>query len=208
MHIIPDFGWGLCYIVSMSNITPKQLLFCEFYIQTSNGTLAARLAGYKGKDDNVFAAIASQNLRKLKIQAYLKERYADVAMDSNEVLARLAKMARASISDFVDEHGIIDWEKVSKEGYTIKSVTHTKGKSSRVELEGKMRALELIGKAQAMFTEKIEVEGGNKPITVRVEYSDDYTPPPTSDSKGGYRQQRIKQRAGERAEVGEDTPGA
>lgn len=191
----------------MSKLTPKQFLFCEFLIQTSNGTLSSRLAEYKGKSDNIHAVNASRLLRNPKIRAYLKERYAEVAMDSDEVLARLAKMARASVSDFVDEHGIIDWEKVNKEGYVVKSITHTKGKSSKIELEGKLRALELIGKAQAMFIEKIEVEGGNKPITVRVEYSDDYTPPAASDSKGGHRQKRIKQRAGERAEVGEDAPG-
>ena len=141
----------------MSKLTQKQFLFCEFYIQTSNGTLSAELAGYKGKNDNSFAAMASRMLRNVKIRSYLKERYADVAMDSDEVLARLAKMARASVSDFVDESGIVDWDKVSKEGYVVKSITHTKGKSSKIEIEGRLRALELIGKAQAMFTDKIEI---------------------------------------------------
>lgn len=138
-------------------LTNLQFLFCEFYIQTSNGTLSSRLAGYKGKADNIHAVNASRLLRTAKIQDYLKERYKEVAMGADEVLARLAKMARASVSDFVDENGIIDWKKVNKEGYVVKSLTHTKGKSSKIEIEGRLRALELIGKAQAMFTEKIEI---------------------------------------------------
>ena len=141
----------------ISGLTWKQFLFCEFYIQTSNGTLAAKMAGYKGNSDNSFAVTASRLLRNAKIRAYLKKRYADIAMDTDEVLARLAKMARASVSDFVDEHGIIDWAKVNKEGYVVKSITHTKGKSSKIELEGKMKALELIGRSQAMFTDKLEI---------------------------------------------------
>ena len=140
-----------------SGLTWKQFLFCEFYIQTSNATLAAKMAGYKGNNDNSFAVTGSRLLRNAKIREHLSKRYTEAAMGADEVLARLAKMARASVSDFVDEHGVVDWAKVNKEGYVVKSVTHTKGKSSKIELEGKMRALELIGKAHAMFTEKIEI---------------------------------------------------
>ncbi len=58
-----------------------------------------------------------------------------------------------------------------------------------------------------MFSDKLEVAGGDKPITVRVEYSDDYITPAASDSTGGYRQQRTLQRISEREKVGKDTPG-
>ena len=186
------------------NLTNKRFLFCEHYIQTNgNGTLSSRLAGFKGESDNVHAVNASRLLRNPKIRAYLADRYKEFAMSSDEVLMRLASIARASLTDYCDENGTINWEKVHKDGYALKSVK----KGSKLEFESKLRALELIGKAQAMFTEKIEVEGGDKPITVRVEYSDDYTPPAASDAKGGYRQQRIEQRISERAEMGEDTPG-
>jgi hypothetical protein len=190
------------------SLTPNQFRFCEFYIQTSNGTLSSKLAGYGGKDDNSHASMASRLLRNVKIRKYLAKRYAEVAMATDEVLARLAKMARASVADYIDDTGKVDWKKVAKDGYAVKSVTRTKGKNAKIEIEGRLRALELIGKAQAMFTDKLEVAGGDSPIRVRVEYSNDYTPPSASDSKGGHRQQRIEQRAGERPEVGEDTPGA
>ena len=185
------------------NLTNKQFLFCEHYIQTSNGTLSSKLAGYKGKDDNSHAARASHLLRNDKVRDYLADRYKEFAMTSDEVLMRLANIARASLTDYCDERGTIDWKKVHKDGYAFKSIK----KGSKLELESKLRALELIGKAQSMFTDKLEVAGGDKPITIRVEYSDDYTPPAASDTKGGYRQSRITQRTGERETVGEDAPG-
>ena len=185
------------------NLTNKQFLFCEHYIQTSNATLSARLAGYSGKNDNSFAAMGSRLLRTVKIRAYLADRYKEFAMSSDEVLMRLANIARASLTDYCDENGTIDWAKVHKDGYAFKSIN----KGSKLEFESKLRALELIGKAQAMFSDKLEVAGGDTPITIRVEYSDDYTAPATSDTEGGYRQRRTLQRTSERAKVGEDTPG-
>ena len=181
----------------------KQFLFCEHYIQTSNGTLSARLAGYKGNDATL-ASVACENLRKPKIRDYLADRYREFAMTADEVLMRLASIARASLTDYCDENGTINWEKVHKDGYALKSVK----KGSKLEFESKLRALELIGKAQALFTDKLEVAGGDKPINIRVEYSDDYTPPAASNSTLGHKQRRIIQRAGERETVGEDTPGS
>ena len=133
------------------NLTNKQFLFCEHYIQTSNATLSARLAGYSGKDDNAYAVTGHDNLRKPKIRAYLAERYKEFAMTSDEVLMRLANIARASLTDYCDENGTIDWKRVHKDGYALKSIK----KGSKLEFESKLRALELIGRAHAMFTDKI-----------------------------------------------------
>lgn len=139
----------------MHGLTAKQFLFCEYYIQTRNGTLSARLAGYKGKDDNSFAAIASRLLRNVKVKAYLAKRYAELCMDSDEVLMLLAKLARADISHYMQEGGGIDWKKVEADGYAIKSVQHTKGKHSKIEIEPRLRALELIGKVHGLYITKI-----------------------------------------------------
>jgi len=132
------------------NLTNKQFLWAEYYIQYHNGTKAARLAGYKG-DDNALAVIASRNLRNAKIRAYLADRYKEFAMTSDEVLMRLANIARASLTDYCAEDGTVDWKKVHKDGYAFKSVK----KGSKLEFESKLRALELIGRAHAMFTDKI-----------------------------------------------------
>ena len=78
-------------------------------------------------------------------------------------------------------------------------------------LAGNMTALIFFLKTQGKrrgYSERQELElVGDKAIGIRVEYSDDYTPPAASNAAGGHRQQRALQRAGERAEVGEDPPG-
>jgi len=138
----------------MTILTTKQFLWAEYLIQHRNGTKAARLACYKG-DDNAHAVIASRNLRNPKIRAYLSKRYEEIAMSSDEVLSHLADLARTSAADFLKPEGVIDWDKVIDEGYAIKSITHTKGKSSKIEVEGKIKALELIGKAHGLYITKI-----------------------------------------------------
>jgi len=138
----------------MSVLTIKQKLWAEHYIQTRNGTKAARLAGYKGSD-NVLAQVGHGNIRNPKIQKYLSERYSEIAMDSDEVLKLLADLARSGAADFVNEHGIIDWEKIKSSGYSIKSIKHNKGKSSRIEVEPRLKALELIGRSHGLFIDKI-----------------------------------------------------
>ena len=132
-------------------LTNKQFLFCEHYIQTSNATLSARLAGYSGKDDKAYGGIGSRLLGNVSIRAYLADRYKEFAMTSDEVLMRLANIARASLTDYCDEHGTVNWEKVAKDGYALKSMK----RGGKLEFESKLRALELIGRAHAMFTDKI-----------------------------------------------------
>lgn len=52
-------------------LTEKQKRFADFYLETGNATEAARKAGYKAKNAD---RIASENLRKLGISAYIEER--------------------------------------------------------------------------------------------------------------------------------------
>ena len=152
-----------------AKLTDKQRLWAEYYIQTGNATLSAKFAGYKG-DNNALGVIGHRNLRKTKIQTFLSKRYQQVAMASDEVMARLAKKARANVSDFVDEHGLIDWNKVHQSGDVIKSITHTKGKQSKIELESSLRALELIGKSHALFTDKVQLEASTELIALMREF--------------------------------------
>lgn len=52
-------------------LTEKQKRFADYYIETGNGAEAARRAGYKGNNhDN----IATENLRKLAIKEYIKNK--------------------------------------------------------------------------------------------------------------------------------------
>jgi len=53
-------------------LTAKQTRFAAAYVETGNGTRAARIAGYKG-DDNQLAVQASVNLRNPKIQQLIAD---------------------------------------------------------------------------------------------------------------------------------------
>jgi hypothetical protein len=76
-------------------------------------------------------------------------------MSSDEVLMHLAKLARADISHYIKEGGAIDWKKVEADGYAVKSVQHTLGRQSKIEIEPRLRALELIGKVHGLYITKI-----------------------------------------------------
>jgi phage terminase small subunit len=56
-------------------LTEKQRIFCNEYILDWNGSRAARVAGYSEATANV---IASENLTKPYIQAYIKDLQADI----------------------------------------------------------------------------------------------------------------------------------
>lgn len=69
----------------MDKLTAKQRAWIDYYKAGETATNAARLAGYKAKDDNAYQSIGSENLRKL----------ADYVADRDELLdrARVADMA-------------------------------------------------------------------------------------------------------------------
>ncbi len=54
-----------------TNLTPRQKLFCDWYLKLGNGTEAAVKAGYSEKTSRF---IASENLTKPNIQTYLAHR--------------------------------------------------------------------------------------------------------------------------------------
>ncbi len=73
-------------------LTAKQELFARHYVDTLNGTEAARLAGYSG-DENGLAVVSSQNLRKSKIKTRIAILFRDMVISPEELLTRIALMA-------------------------------------------------------------------------------------------------------------------
>ena len=57
-------------------LTAKQQAWVDYYKAGHTATEAARLAGYKAKDDNCYQSIGSENLRKLA--DYVKDREKDL----------------------------------------------------------------------------------------------------------------------------------
>lgn len=77
-------------------LTGKQKLFVEYYCGVSNGNAldAARRAEYKSPHPE-----GARLLQNATIQAAIKERYAALAMSTDECVSRLAAQARATLAD-------------------------------------------------------------------------------------------------------------
>ncbi len=145
-------------------MNPKQELFVEEYLKCFNATKAAKAAGYSEK---TAYSIGQRLLKDVEIDARVRERLAQAAMDANEVLYHLAQIARGDMDDLVDANGNLDIEKARKFGKTnlIKRVKNRvfstdKTEMSEMETEGydRLKALELIGKHLAMFTDRVKVD--------------------------------------------------
>ena len=164
-------------------LTTKQKAFVEHYLQSFNGTDAARQAKYKG-NDNVLAVVAHANIRKPKIRAAIEQRLADMALSANEVLKRLSDQATASVADFVEASPvegkpgrfILDMGEVRKRGHLVKKIRYTQH-GLEVELHDAQSALVHLGKYHKLFADRMEVTGRDGgPVQVRevrIELSSD-----------------------------------
>jgi phage terminase small subunit len=130
-----------CYVVA--KLTEKQKRFADYYIETGNATESAKRAGYSPKTARV---IGQENLLKPAIKSYIGERLKEMdekrIMKAEEVMQLLTAIARNEVTEDVV---------VFNEGMTA---IEQKGMSAK----DRLKALELIGKRYAMWTEKQQVE--------------------------------------------------
>ena len=146
-------------------LSKKRKVFIEEYLQCWNASEAARRAEYRHPGQ------AGHSLLKvLEIQEAIEARVTEKCMSANEVLIRLADMARSDIGELVDvrEDGswAIDWETAEGRTHLIKSVRDTKH-GVAFELYDAQVALEKIGRAHGLFKERHELSGpGGGPIEV------------------------------------------
>jgi phage terminase small subunit len=181
----------------MDGLTGKQQAFINAYLSNGfNATEAAREAGYEG-NVNVLGVTGHENLRNPKIASIVQERLNEAAMSANEVLARLSKIARGEVTDFLDEDGKFDLKsarKLQKAGLlkkikskrTSKQVdTVTEGDDEEretletslvyeeveFELYSAHEALRDLGKYHKLLNDRQEISGINGgPIQVSVVY--------------------------------------
>lgn len=158
-------------------LTAKQKLFVEYYLQTWNAAQAAKAAGYKGSYATL-RSIGSENLTKPNILAEIERRFKEIAMSSEEVMARLSGMARAfDVADYIefretyainkdgDEYFTgydmqVDLDRLQADGYShlIKKVKST-SRGIEVEWHDQMAALVHLGKYHKLFIERHEHTG-------------------------------------------------
>jgi len=155
--------------------TDKERLFVFEYLACWNGTEAARRAKYDGAY-HTLRTIASENLRKPHIRALIDAKIKEKAMSADEVLARLADIARGSMVDFITVNGStrIDFKKAQELGalHLIKSFSKIKG-GYKIELYDAQAALVQLGKALGVLIERQDITSGGEPIIVRLKKDGD-----------------------------------
>lgn len=153
-------------------MTAKQKRFCQEYLISLNAKEAAIKAGYSEKTAR---SIGQENLTKPDIKKYIDEKLQEIEdskiMDAKEVMERLTAIGRREVS----EHQVVTLRnKVEKwvpavDGTLKKQVTETE-EPHVVEMPAKLsdvnKALELMGKRHALFTDKVDLQTGD--IVIKV----------------------------------------
>ncbi len=162
-------------------LTAKQRIFIEEYLRCWNASEAARRAGYRGAANRVGPRL----LANVGIQEAIRARIAEVAMSADEILVRLADIARGSMEDFIrfieEEVGVeeeiesgvegtparkrIDWVidlvQAAEAGklHLVKSIEMGPWGLKKIDLYDKMEVLALLGKHHRLFVERLEHTG-------------------------------------------------
>ena len=125
----------------MADLTTKQKRFADAYIGEARGnaSAAARIAGYAHPEAQSWDVLKNPTVR-----AYIDERLMVEAMSSAEVLRETAAIARAEWRDFVT------LRTDPKTGETLEA---------KMDLNSKVKSLELLGKYHQLWTDKVHVTG-------------------------------------------------
>lgn len=146
----------------MAKLTAKQRRFCDEYLIDLNATQAAIRAGYSEKNAR---NIASENLTKPNIKAYIDERMAEkesqLIATQDEVLKYLTSVLRGeSQSTEIVVEGTGDG---CSEARTLKKEPSEKDR---------LKAAELLGKRYGLYTDKIETDVDME-LNINIDYGDD-----------------------------------
>ena len=122
-------------------LKPKELIFAEEWLKTTNATQSAIKAGYSAR--MVYITV-NRLLKKVDVRQYIDERLAEMKessiADTNEVMQFLSSTMRG---DIPDQFGLDP------------------------ALNDRIKAAELLGKRYKMFTDKQEISGADgEPIKV------------------------------------------
>lgn len=143
--------------VYMTHLTKKETAFSQEYIIDLNATAACKRAGYSEKSAD---KIAHQLLGKTRVQEEIqrlqKERSIRTQITADKVLQELAAVAFARVPEIMAaiEEGKEDFPAYA----ALKTVKNTQSKNGEstlnISIDGKVKALELLGKHLGMFDKK------------------------------------------------------
>ena len=139
-------------------MTPKQEAFCREYAVDMNASQAAIRAGYSVK---TAGSIGQRLLKNVEIQSSLAEiksqqtKRTDITAD--RVLSTLATIAFADPRRLLDADGYADPLKIPDDMAHAIAGIEPGQYGIKIKLNDRMKALELIGRHLAMFTDRSEV---------------------------------------------------
>ena len=162
----------------MAALTAKQQRFCDEYLIDMNATQAAIRAGYSKKTARV---IGQENLLKPAIKEYIEKRMAEkekaLIADQDEVMKYLSSVMRRELKESVVvtlQNKTEKWVKDEDTG-KLKKQTITEESPAVVEIPARLsdanKAAELLGKAYALFTDKLEADMDME-LNITVDYGD------------------------------------
>lgn len=149
-------------------MTDKEAMFISEYMVDFDAKNAAIRAGYAPSTANDASKwIHPEHPEKPKLRKEIDIRIAAAArrtgITRERIMAELAKVAFANISDVVDpQTGMLNAEALKEDSAAIKSYkakTSDKGDEYSVDMGDKVRALELIGKTLGMFRDEVAITG-------------------------------------------------
>lgn len=159
-----------------NKFTDKQRVFCEEYLVDYNATQSAIRAGYSPKTANEQGA---RLLANVSIRAYIDKALAEqskrTGINADRVLRELAKVGFVNATDVIDfdsatlKTNISPEDSATIQSVKIKTIPTEDGNivEREIKLCDKIKALELLGKRYALFTDKIE--GGDAPLNIVIQ---------------------------------------
>lgn len=141
-----------------SKLTGKQEKFCQLYAATGNATRSFKDAGYAWKSEGAAAKSASNLIHK---NGNVKKRLAELAEESKtKAIADIREM-QETLTKIIREESDEEVLMAVGEGDGYSSIQSRRKKAA---LKERLKAIELLGKMQGGFLDKVEVTG-NVPVT-------------------------------------------
>lgn len=146
--------------MSRERLNPKQIAFADEYIITGNLYQSAKKAGYS---EQYSRSQADKILNNVGVSRYIAERMEEIQsekiMSQEEVLEKLTSIARREVTKGIYK---------SKETVDGETLEVEKEYDHMPNIEEQTKALELLGKRYALFTEKRDVDLKNTDINIVI----------------------------------------
>ena len=148
---------------------PRWRLFADKYLRTWNATDA-----YTEAYPQCTRATAGRNGHKLLKNAEIHAYIHDHQMKPEEVIGRLEEQGRSEYSQFINADGEVDIQamKDAGKGHLIKGISYDRRGNRIVHFYDGQTALIYIGKHHKMFTDKTELDIGDKLAAKLNKFSD------------------------------------